>query len=112
MIPKDVVICDWHYERPDKTAVYFAMKGFTVVTYPWRNGDIAVQQLRDMIAFRQHSSDAMKPLFNGLVQTVWSRNDIFLKNYYENRQDTLAGDANKINAWDCFRQLYDEINKL
>ncbi len=27
MIPKDVMICDWHYERPDKTAIYFAMKG-------------------------------------------------------------------------------------
>jgi hypothetical protein len=26
MIPKDVVICDWHYERADKTAIYFAMK--------------------------------------------------------------------------------------
>jgi hypothetical protein len=25
MIPKDVIICDWHYERPDQTAVYFAM---------------------------------------------------------------------------------------
>ena len=27
LIPKDVVICDWHYERADQTAVYFAMKG-------------------------------------------------------------------------------------
>ena len=37
LIPKDIMICDWHYERPDKTAVYFAMKGFKVVTCPWRN---------------------------------------------------------------------------
>ena len=33
LIPKDVFICDWHYERPDKTAVYFATKGFQVATY-------------------------------------------------------------------------------
>ena len=37
MIPKDVIICDWHYERPDQTPVYFAMKGLSVVTCPWRN---------------------------------------------------------------------------
>src|SRR5215212_2495867 len=30
LIPKDVVMCDWHYERADKTAVYLAMKGFRV----------------------------------------------------------------------------------
>lgn len=30
MIPKDVVIGDWHYERPDQSAVYFAMKGLRV----------------------------------------------------------------------------------
>jgi hypothetical protein len=35
MIPKDVVICDWHYERPDRTAVYFAKKDLRVVTCPW-----------------------------------------------------------------------------
>ena len=29
MIPKDVMICDWHYERADQTPVYFAMKGLT-----------------------------------------------------------------------------------
>ncbi|HET6559468.1 MAG TPA: family 20 glycosylhydrolase, partial [Prolixibacteraceae bacterium] len=37
MINKDVIICDWHYERPDQTAVYFATKGLNVVTCPWRN---------------------------------------------------------------------------
>jgi N-acetyl-beta-hexosaminidase len=38
LIPKDVMICDWHYERPDQTAVYFAMKGFRVVTCPSEPG--------------------------------------------------------------------------
>jgi hypothetical protein len=52
MISKEVVICDWHYERPDKTAVYFAMKGFNVMTCPWRNPGIALQQMQDMKQFR------------------------------------------------------------
>jgi len=42
MIPKDVVICDWHYERPDKTAVLFALKGFRVITCPWRRPAVGV----------------------------------------------------------------------
>src|SRR6266404_4902244 len=37
LIPRDVVICDWHYERADPTAVYFAMKGLQVVSCPWTN---------------------------------------------------------------------------
>lgn len=44
LIPKDVFICDWHYERAEQTAVYFAMKGFDVATCPWRKPQIALQQ--------------------------------------------------------------------
>ena len=59
MIPKDVLICDWHYERPDKTAVFFAMKGFDVVTCPWRRPDVGAAQWQDMIDFRQTSTPVM-----------------------------------------------------
>ncbi len=37
MIDKNVVICDWHYERADPTAALFALKGFRVITCPWRS---------------------------------------------------------------------------
>jgi hypothetical protein len=36
LIPKDVMICDWHYERPDQSPVLFAMKGLQVVTCTYR----------------------------------------------------------------------------
>ena len=48
LIPKDVVICDWHYERPDLSSVYFAMKGLSVMTCPWRNPVSAVQQIDEI----------------------------------------------------------------
>jgi hypothetical protein len=35
MIPKDVVLCDWQYNRPNQTGVYLAMKGFRTVSCPW-----------------------------------------------------------------------------
>lgn len=82
MIPKDVFICDWHYERADLTSVYFAMKGFDVATCPWRKPEIALQQLDDMIRFRKNSSSEMASHFQGIIQTVWSDADNFLKSYY------------------------------
>ena len=52
MIPRDILICDWHYERADLTAVYFAMKGLPVVSCGHRQADVSVQQIKDMIKFR------------------------------------------------------------
>ena len=102
MIPKDVFICDWHYERADLSSVYFAMKGFTVATCPWRNPEIAALQLRNMVDFRQQSSQKMKAYFHGIIQTVWSGSDAFLKYYYDpetytnNTQQSQGGDARSL----------------
>ena len=109
MIPKDVVICDWHYERADKTAVYFSMKGFRVITCPWRQPATALSQLNDMISFRKESSDEMKDRFLGIMQTTWSQTDLFLKNYYTGQP---AGEEGENSSWNCFRILYDGIRQL
>jgi hypothetical protein len=107
MIPKDVVICDWHYERPDKTPVYFAMKGLSVVTCPWRMPDNAVLQVQDMVNFRNNSTTEMKNRFLGMVQTVWSGAEQFLDSYYGRRKED--GNNTPVN---CFRALCKEIGKL
>ncbi|MCJ7446842.1 MAG: family 20 glycosylhydrolase [Bacteroidales bacterium] len=107
MIPKDVIICDWHYERPDQTPVYFAMKGLNVVTCPWRNPDNAVLQAQDMIRFRDHSTREMKGRFMGMVQTVWSGAGQFLDSYYGRKTEN---DSN--TPVNCFKALYDEIDRL
>lgn len=82
LIPKEVFICDWHYERPEQTAVYFAMKGFDVATCPWRKPEVALKQLNDMKRFREQSGTQMKPRFQGIIETVWSGADRFLDSYY------------------------------
>lgn len=107
LIPKDVVICDWHYERPDQTPVYFAMKGFGVVTCPWRMPGNAVLQVQDMVKFREHSTPEMKERFLGMVQTVWSGAGQFLDSYYGRRKED--GTNTPVN---CFRALYGEILKM
>ena len=107
MIPKDVVICDWHYERPDQTPVYFAMKGLSVVTCPWRMPGNAVLQVQDMVKFREHSTSEMKERFLGMVQTVWSGTGPFLDSYYGRRPEDSPNSPVK-----CFKALYDEIERL
>jgi hypothetical protein len=109
MIPKDVVICDWHYDRADKTAIYFAMKGFRVVTCPWNQPATAVEQVNDMLSFRQASTPEMSTRFLGVMQTTWMRTAIYLKNYYS---DQAVSPATGNSTWNCFRVLYARIDQL
>ena len=81
MIPKDVFICDWHYERADLTGVYFATKGFPVAECGYRNSDLCLQQIRDMVTFRQQSSPEMAEHLQGYIHTIWSGADMFLRRY-------------------------------
>ena len=109
MIPKDVVICDWHYERPDKTAVFFAMKGFRVITCPWRNPDVTKLQVRDMYSFRKESPAPLNERFYGMMQTVWSGTGGFMNEYYGKIQTQTPGGNTASNS---FRVLFEEMNKL
>ena len=86
-IPKDVFICDWHYERPDKTAVYFAMKGFKVATCSWRITEVSKVQVKDMIKFRKESTAEMKENFQGNILTIWSSAEGFMKRFYDKSAD-------------------------
>ncbi|MCD7977118.1 MAG: family 20 glycosylhydrolase [Tannerellaceae bacterium] len=91
IIPKEVFICDWHYERADLTSVYFALKGFDVATCPWRSPELAVQQMEDMIRFRNQSHPVMGKHFRGIINTVWSPAGSFLRNYYDPATYTTEG---------------------
>lgn len=106
MIPKDVMICDWHYTRPEPTAVYFAMKGLDVVSCPYQVSSVAVTQTRDMVNLRVNSSPETARHFKGVVQTVWSGAGPFLDRYY----GRIADDPEK-SAVKCFRDLFAEIRK-
>jgi hypothetical protein len=109
LIPKDVLICDWHYERADKTAVYFAMKGLDVVTCPWRNPALAVKQSEDMIRFRQESTSEMRDHFQGMVQTVWSDPASFIEGFYGRLKET-SKDNN--TPWDSFKALFPKALEI
>ena len=82
MIPKDILICDWHYERADLSAVYFAMKGHPVVSCGYRDPELSVQQVKDMIQFRSQTTEETAANLQGYVHTVWSSAGQFLRGYY------------------------------
>jgi GH18 family chitinase len=89
-ISKDVVICDWHYERPDKTAPYFAAHGLKVITATWNRPATAALQARDMQQFFSESAPEMKANFLGMMQTVWSSWSRFYKDFTNQRPDTIS----------------------
>lgn len=105
MIPKDVVICDWHYERPDQSAVYFAMKGFDVLTCFWRNPDVAAEQVEDMMEFRRKATPEMKERFQGVMQTVWSGARPFMNAFQE---EGKSNDPTVRTASNTFRVVFDK----
>jgi hypothetical protein len=100
MIPKDVFICDWHYERAELSAVYFAMKGFDVATCPWRKPELAVEQMNDMIKFRRQASRETASHLRGIIETVWSGADQVLREYYgpepEDPQTSVAATVKRL----------------
>jgi hypothetical protein len=112
MIPKDVVICDWHYERPDKTAQYFAEKGFRVITCPWRKPDIATVQLSDMVEWRKNAPAKVRKNYLGVMETVWSPVSAFFNGYYGKPDPNPNPNATAIDTvntpWNTFKALFDQ----
>ena len=109
MIPKDVVINDWHYERPDPTAIYFALKGFRVVTCPWRFPDVTKTQLQIMIESKKYAPPAVKDNYYGMLHTTWTSSENFIEQYYGRKEVNTGRGGNYVEA---FKALFDEINSL
>ena len=82
MIPKDILICDWHYSRADLSCVFFAMKGLPVVSCGWNNPEMSVKQIDDMLRFRSQTTRMTANHLQGYVHTIWTGADHFLKLYY------------------------------
>lgn len=102
LIPRDVFICDWHYERPDQTPVYFAMKGFRVATCPWNRPEVAVRQVEDMARFRKHATPEMQERFAGIIQTVWSNAEGFMDEFY-------AKETGEQSSAACFKAVFEKM---
>lgn len=102
MIPKDIMICDWHYERVEPTAAYFALKGFDVATSSWRNAAVAKEQLAFLENIRKNAAKETASHIKGMIHTSWSSASSFLDRYY------APLDKDKMDDAVCFRMLFGE----
>ena len=102
-----MIICDWHYEQPGETALYFAKKGFQVITATWNVPSVGVAQSNDMKKQRTSSSPEIKERLLGMMHTVWSGNKSFLQEYYNHKTDTLL----KSQA-ETFKQVFPTLYSL
>ena len=105
MIPKSVVICDWHYEQAFPTAALFAIKGFDVISCPWRKPKVAVAQAELMRDFKNTSTPEMASHYLGMIQTYWSSPAQFME---EQKQSAVYNE----NAAACFKAMVKAINEI
>jgi hypothetical protein len=105
MVPKDIVICDWHYDRALPTTEHFAVEGFGVVACPWRKADVALAQLEAIRRVRSHATPQIAEHMQGVLQTTWSGMAPFAKAYF----GEPGAQTNVMEALACFRALFREL---
>lgn len=110
LIPKDVVICDWHYDRADPTAGYFALKGLSVVSCPWNKASVGEQEVENAYRLRRHSTSAVRHRVLGVVHTVWSSVDAFIKEL--NTVKSGAKPPGEKSEADCFVRTFAAMQRL
>ncbi|GAB2765509.1 family 20 glycosylhydrolase [Rhabdobacter roseus] len=107
LIPKDIVICDWHYNRAEPTAAYLALKGFNVITCPWNKPQVALDQYQAFKNFKSTSNAQLAPRYLGMMQTIWTGAGNFMDIYYGTRpvEEPQKGQVN------CFVQLFEAMGQ-
>ena len=112
MIPKDVFICDWHYERADLTGVYFATKGLQVAECGYRNPAVSAAQVRDMVRFRAQSAPQTADRLQGYIHTIWSGAAPFLASYEALKQGKLPENGRRGGDARSLREVIAVFNEL
>ncbi len=107
-VPKDIVICDWHYEKAHETPRFFAEKGFEVVACPWKKTPVALAQLAHLRSIRSGADRAVAGRALGLVQTTWCGPAAFLKSYEAGDPAAAGGAAEAARA---FRELMKALGE-
>jgi hypothetical protein len=109
LVPKDVVICDWHYDRSPETPLLFAKKGFDVVVCPWRKPDVALAELAHIRDIRSNVDSAVARRALGMMQTTWCGLVPFAKAYQAQASGAAPEKNSASESAHCFRTLFEAI---
>ncbi len=108
MIPKAVIIADWHYEKALPTPAYFSLKGFDVVACSWRKPQVARDQVKMMNELKQNATPEMKENLLGVMHTVWSSAENFMEAYAKHK----ATDIDIESDVACFKAMTLAVQSL
>ena len=111
LVPKDIVICDWHYERSPETPLMFAQKGFDVVECPWRKSGVALAELARIRKIRSNADQTVARHAMGMLQTTWCGASSFIEAYRAQRSGEAAGKDSASESADCFTKLFKAIGE-
>jgi hypothetical protein len=105
LVPRDIMICDWHYERVEPTAAFFAVKGFPVVAAPWRRTEVALGDFQLIRMMREQANEKIANLAQGVLQTTWCDSADFINAYNEKTNLSIA----PLEAAQTFKTLFVQI---
>lgn len=112
LVPKDIVICDWHYDRALPTTEYFAVQGFPVLAAPWRKTDVALSQLDAIRRVRSHATEPIANRMQGVLQTTWVGMAPFARAYFGEPPTDPRSSTNVLEALATFRALFRELRAM
>ncbi len=110
-VPKDIVICDWHYEKAHETMAIFAGKGFDTVYCPWRKAPVALGQLSQVRALRAGADKAAASHALGMVQTTWCGFSAIAQAYKAQAAGKETGKNSAAESVQCFLTLFKAIGE-
>jgi len=111
LVPKDIVICDWHYDMAPDTALVFAKKGFDVVACPWRKPDVALAQLAKLKAIRAGADPVVARHALGMVQTTWCGLTPFARAFRAQESGAAVEKDSASESANCFNTLFKAIRE-
>lgn len=110
-VPRDIVICDWHYDKAPETPRFFAGKGFDVVACPWRKADVAVAELGRIRAIRSNPDAALARRGLGVVQTTWGGFASFARAYAAQSAGAAPEKNSSSESARCFQELFKAVRE-
>jgi hypothetical protein len=110
LVPKDIVICDWHYDAAVPTPAYFALKGFDVVICSYNKPDVGVAEVDDVIRIRNEnrSNPELASRMLGVMATNWGKSDKFVDSY---RAAKASGGTADIPSVENFRRVFERVRQ-
>jgi hypothetical protein len=107
LVPKDIVICDWHYERAEPAPALFALAGFPVVVCPWREVGVALGSLEFLRHLALNANPVLAGRAQGVLQTTWCNSGDFIRAYQQGTNQPVSN----LEAAYCFKALFAELRK-